>query len=603
MPDIDSSTARQFAEATRLLDIDPSASERRARDILRIEPAHGGALRLLAAALRRLERHGEAQQAEMEAIRASALIPDLALAARALAEDRQQQAEDLLLPYLQRYPTDSAAIVMLAEIGIRIGAYSRSEAFLSNVLSRVPAYSQARLALARLQLAQARLTEASETLDWFGRHDPGNAEALMMKAAVLDQLGEYERAAALQEALLRREPRSAALWVGYGDKLRTMGRTDEAAAAYRNALRLERSCGDAWWALADLETLSFNDDDVRALTEVLEADRPGRHDAPQLHFALAKAYEEAGRVEDSFRHLAEGNRLKRASFDYDPQTLTDEIGRAVGLFTADFFSERRDQGCPAPDPIFVLGMPRSGSTLIEQILASHSAVEGTSELPYIPALVRRLTGEEGSQGAPYPELLAQLDKSQLHSLGEEYLERARSHRKSSRPFFIDKMPHNWTDIGFILLILPNATIIDVRRHPLSCCLSNFKRYFAKGHPAAYALDEMGRYYRDYVRLLGHMDEVVPGRIRRVFHEALVEDSEAGIRRLLDQLGLPFEDACLRFHENERAVRTPSAEQVRRPINRDGFEAWRPYEPWLGPLKEALGPVLDRYPDLPERWPG
>lgn len=601
MQGIDSSTDRQFAEATRLLDIDPSAAVERARDILRTEPAHGGALRLLAAALRRLERYDEAQRAEMEAISASALIPDLAQAARALAEGRQEQAEDLLLPYLRRHPTDSAAIVMLAEIGFRIGAYSRSEAFLRNVLSRAPAYAQARLALARLQLAQARLAEASETLDWFGRQDPGNAEALMMKATVLEQLGEYERAAALQEALLRREPRSAALWVGYAHKLRTMGRTDEAAAAYRKAVGLERSCGDAWWGLADLGTPSFDEDDVRAMAEALEADRPGRHDAPQLHFALAKACEDAGLVEDSFRHLAEGNRLKRTSFDYDPQTLTDEIGRAAGLFTTAFFSERRDQGCPASDPIFVLGMPRSGSTLVEQILASHSMVEGTSELPHIPALVRRLTGEGGSEGAPYPELLAQLDKSQLASLGEEYLERARMHRKSSRPFFIDKMPHNWTDIGFILLILPNARIVDVRRHPLSCCLSNFKRYFAKGHPAAFSLDEMGRYYRDYVRMLGHMDEVLPGRTHRIFHETLVEDSEAGIRRLLDHLGLPFEEACLRFYENERAVRTPSVEQVRRPINRDGLEPWRPYEPWLGPLKEALGPVLERYPDLPERW--
>lgn len=598
MQGIDSSTDRHLAEATRLLDIDPPEAMERAREILRTEPAHGGALRLLAAALRRLERYDEAQQAEMEAIGASALIPELAQAARALAEGRQEQAEDLLLPYLRNHPTDSAAIVMLAEIAFRIGAYGRSEAFLRNVLSRAPAYAQARLALARLQLAQARLAEASETLDWFGRQDPGNSEALMMKAAVLEQLGEYERSAALQEALLRREPRSAILWVGYGHKLRTMGRTGEAAAAYREALRLEPGFGDAWWALADLAALPFDEDDVRAMTEALEAGGTG---APQLHFALAKACEDEGRIEAGFRHLTEGNRLKRASFAYDPRTLTDEVGRAAGLFTSEFFSERRDQGCPAPDPIFVVGMPRSGSTLVEQILASHSMVEGTSELPHIPALVRRLTGEERSQGASYPELLAELDKSQLASLGEEYLERARAHRKSGRPFFIDKMPHNWTDIGFILLILPNARIIDVRRHPLSCCLSNFKRYFAKGHPAAFSLEEMGRYYRDYVRLLGHMDEVLPGRIHRVFHEALVEDSETGIRALLDHVGLPFEEACLRFYENERAVRTPSAEQVRRPINRDGLEPWRPYEPWLGPLKEALGPVLERYPDAPRDW--
>jgi tetratricopeptide (TPR) repeat protein len=593
-----SSIDRLQSEAARLLDSDPAAAADRARAILELEPGRGGALRLLAAALRRLGRHEEAQPAEMEAISASGRIPVLAQVAQALASDRQEQAEDLLLPYLRRHPEDCAALVMLAEIGFRIGAYARSEGFLRNVLSRAPAYVAARLMLARVQLAQALPAAAGATLEPLLKQDPDHSEALMMKASLLDQLGDHEQAAQLQEKLLRLEPRAAGLWVGYGHKLRTTGRSAEAAAAYRQALQVDPACGDAWWALADLKTECFRDDDVAAMERVL-AGGARRNDTPQLHFALARACEEKGLIAESFRHLAEGNRLKRATFRYDPGTLSEEVRRAAGLFTPSFFGQRGGRGCLAPDPIFIVGMPRSGSTLVEQILASHSLVEGLSELPHIPALTRRLA-DEGRPGAlPYPELLARLDGARLKALGEEYLERASAHRRSGRPYFIDKMPHNWTDIGFIHLILPRARIIDVRRNPLSCCLSNFRQYFATGHPSAYSLEEMGRYYRDYVRLLGHFDEVLPGRIHRIFLEALVEDSEAVIRSLLDHLRLPFESACLRFHETDRPVRTPSAEQVRRPINREGAELGRAYEPWLGPLKSALGPVLDAYPEVPE----
>ncbi|HEX8381700.1 MAG TPA: sulfotransferase [Allosphingosinicella sp.] len=591
---------RLASEAARLLDSDPAAAADRAREILRIDAASGDALRLLAAALRRLDRHEEAQRAEMEAIGASGRIPALAEAARALASGRQEQAENLLIPHLRRHPQDSAALVMLAEIGFRIGAYGRSEAFLRNVLARAPAYSAARLALARVQLAQALPAAASATIDPILEQDPDHREALMMKASLLDQLGETERAAQLQERLLRLQPGSPGLWIGLGHNLRTTGRSGEAAAAYRQALRIDPSSGDAWWALADLKTETFGEEDIGSLKRSL-AGGARRNDAAQLHFALSRACEEKGLIGESFDHLAEGNRLKRATFRYDPETLSGEVRRAVRLFTPSFFAERGGRGCLSPAPIFILGMPRSGSTLVEQILASHSMVEGLSELPHMPALAHRLAAEGGPGTLPYPELLARLDGGRLKALGKEYLERASAHRRSGRPCFVDKMPHNWTDIGLIHLILPKARIIDVRRHPLSCCLSNFRQYFATGHPSAWSLDEMGRYYRDYVRLLAHFDAVLPGRIHRVFHEALVEDSEAEIRSLLAHLGLPFEAACLRSHQNGRAVRTPSAEQVRRPINREGVDRWKGYELWLGPLKQALGPVLERYPEVPETW--
>ncbi|HYN46371.1 MAG TPA: sulfotransferase, partial [Allosphingosinicella sp.] len=289
-------------------------------------------------------------------------------------------------------------------------------------------------------------------------------------------------------------------------------------------------------------------------------------------------------------HYAEGNRLRRAAIDYDPEEIGAHVRRSIALFTPEFFSSRAGQGCSAPDPIFILGMPRAGSTLIEQILASHERIEGTMELPDIPALAKKLGARKSkSELSAYPECLADLGADELRALGEEYLEATRIHRKTDRPFFIDKMPNNWAHVGLIRLILPNAKIIDARRHPLGCCFSNFKQHFARGQGFSYDLAELGRYYRDYVDLMAHFDAVQPGRVHRVAYEAMVDDPESQVRLMLGHLGLPFDPACLRFHENERAVRTASSEQVRRPINREGIEAWRAYEPWLRPLKDALGP--------------
>jgi hypothetical protein len=311
-----------------------------------------------------------------------------------------------------------------------------------------------------------------------------------------------------------------------------------------------------------------------------------------LHFALGKALEDAGRIKNSFVHYAEGNRLRRQAVDYDPKEIEAYVRRVPAIFTSDFFAERSGVGCDATDPIFILGMPRSGSTLIEQILASHPQVEGTMELPDVPAMVKRISGEKQR----YLEALVQLDLTAFEALGQEYLERTRVQRKTDRPFFIDKMPNNWTHVPLIHLMLPNAKIIDARRHPLACCFSNFKQHFARGQAFTYDLSELGHYYAAYVRLMQHVDEVLPGRIHRIFHEDMVEDPEREVRRLLGHLSLPFDEACLRFYENDRAVRTASSEQVRRPINREGVDRWQPFEPWLRPLKDALGRVLDSYPE-------
>jgi hypothetical protein len=315
---------------------------------------------------------------------------------------------------------------------------------------------------------------------------------------------------------------------------------------------------------------------------------------------MGKALEDAGAYAESFEHYAQGNRIRRAGIMYSPDELTALVRRSRALFTREFFAQRRGYGDPSPAPIFILGLPRAGSTLLEQILASHSQVEGTMELPDIAALAKSLAPvADTAAAANYPEILSTLSVQECRALGAEYLSRTRIQRKTAAPFFIDKMPNNFVHIGLIELALPNARIIDARRHPLGCCFSGFKQHFARGQHFTYSQEDIGRYYRDYVELMAHFDAALPGRIHRVIYETLIEDTEAEVRRLLTYCRLPFEAQCLRFYENERAVRTASSQQVRKPIFRDGVDHWRHYEPWLGPLKAALGPVLEAYPGVPD----
>jgi hypothetical protein len=317
-------------------------------------------------------------------------------------------------------------------------------------------------------------------------------------------------------------------------------------------------------------------------------------DRLHLHFALGKAHGDAGSAERSFHHYAAGNALRREEQDYDPEAVTAQVDGVIATLTPAFLAEREDWGDPAPDPIFILGLPRAGSTLVEQILSCHSQIEGTMELPDIPFLVAREARAQGLPARDWPAAVKAMDRDKLAALGAEFLERTRVQRKTGKPFYIDKLPNNWAYAGFIHLILPNARLIDARRHPLDCCFSNFRQHFAKGQAFTYSLEEIGRYYADYVRAMDHYDSVLPGRIHRVIHERLLEDPEAEVRALLAYLGLPFEDACLEFHTSSRPVRTASSEQVRRPINRDGVDQWQPFDAWLGPLREALG-------DLPETY--
>ena len=518
--------------------------------------------------------------------------PDLLRAGQALAANDLPTAEALLRPHLKRAPTDVPAIRMMAELAARVGRLVDSENLLRRALELAPGFAAARANLATVLYRQNRAAEAIAELERIERDGAGHIGHASLKAAAYGRIGGHEEALGLYRQVLDARPREPKLWLSYGHILKTVGNQPEAVAAYRQAIAIEPTLGEAWWSLANLKTIRFDDGDVAAMRSALESAKLSHDERFHLHFALGKALEDRGDAESSFRHYAEGNRLRRKRLDYDPTVIPEHVDRSVALFTSGFFASRRDWGCERPDPIFIVGMPRAGSTLVEQILASHPQIEGTAELPDIPALARRLDGRKHKgEASHYPECLAEMGAAELAALGEEYLERAQVQRFTDRPLFIDKLPNNWAHVGLIRLILPNARIIDARRHPVACCFSNFKQHYARGQKFSYDLAEVGQYYCDYVRLMRHFDQVLPGKVHRVIHEELVADPEQEVRRLLDFLDLPFDPACLAFYENPRAVRTASSEQVRRPISREGLEQWKLFEPWLGPLKQALQPVL------------
>lgn len=581
-------------EARRLVASDPAAALRIARQAIAERPHEPEAYRVAALAYRALSRNEEADRAEIEAIDASVHDPELCEAATALASNTLHIAEPILRARLKAVPHDVAAIRMLAEVAGRIGRNRDAEALLRRALELAPAFHAARSNLAIVLHRQNRTEEALAELARLTAIDPDNPGYANLKAAALGRVGEFDEALALYESIIARGSKNPKLWMSYGHTLKTVGRQEDSIRAYRQAVALRPALGEAWWSLANLKTVRFGDSDIAAMEVALASGQLDEEDRFHLEFALGKAREDAGDAERSFRHYEAGNAQRRAQLGYDPDAFSRQVDKAIATFTSAFFAERAGWGHDAPDPIFILGMPRAGSTLIEQILSSHSQVEGTMELPDIPALVAR--SEEGR--GRYPEATAALARADADALGADYIARTRIQRKEGKPFFIDKLPNNWVQAGFIHLILPNARIIDARRHPLDCCFSNFKQHFARGQSFSYGLDDVGRYYADYVRLMAHFDAVLPGRVHRVIHERLLDDPEGETRALLQALALPFEDGCLQFYNNQRPVRTASSEQVRRPINREGVGQWMPYEKWLDPLKNALGAVLDCYPEPP-----
>lgn len=514
------------------------------------------------------------------------LPPNLAASWDLLHEGKLHKAEELCRQFMQQNPQHIDGMRILAEIAVRSGVLEDAEFLLESAVAFDASHRQARIdyvqVLSKRQRFQKAVEEAKALLD----KTPDNPQLQSLYAIQCMQLGDYETALELFDKILERVPHDPVTNVSKGHALKTGGRSGEAVEAYRAALGSQPLYCDAWYSLANLKVYRFDDAELSAMEALESNPHLGGQDRVYLQFALGKAYEDRADYAQSFQHYAKGNAIKKAQLQYRAEGTTKECDDQIAACTPEVFA--RETGCEAPDPIFILGLPRAGSTLLEQILSSHSMVDGTMELPNVLSIsgkLRRLGQRQGNQ--KYPFNLAELSAEQLAILGEEYIRDTRIHRLGA-PFFIDKMPNNFRHIGLIKLMLPNAKVIDARRDPMSCCFSGFKQLFAEGQMFSYDLEDIGQYYLDYVRLMEHWDQVLPGFVLKVQHEHVVSDLETEVRRLLDFCGLPFEESCLEFHKTERNVRTPSSEQVRQPIFSTALEQWKHFEPWLGPLKARLG---------------
>jgi tetratricopeptide (TPR) repeat protein len=565
------------------------------RKAVHLDPKHAGAWRTLGDQLNAAGDEDESRKAYGMHLQASTRHPELVDAANHLYAKSIGKAERLVREVLKKDPGDVNAIRMLAEIATRMGRLEDAQNLLERCLELAPDFNLARQAYASMLMRRNLLEQSLSEVDRLLKLEPDNPAYLIIKGAVLSRKGEHDPALKIYEKLFENYPGHAGAQMFYGHTLKTVARMDDAVIAYRKAIELSPSIGEAYWSLANLKTFEFTDDDIAKMREQFQPETGDPDDQSHLAFALGKAFEDREEFDKSFEYYEQGNSIRSQSHRHDIKINILETARQIKSLNTGFFAAREEYGCTAADPIFVVGLPRSGSTLVEQILASHSQVEGTSELPDIIAITRKLDAATRQNPAgKYPEILSELSAEQFKELGESYIDTTRVQRTDT-PYFIDKMPNNFRHIGLIHFILPNAKIVDARRHPMGACFSGYKQLFASGQTFTYDLKGVGYYYRDYMKMMDHWDEVLPGRIYRVQYEDMVNDTETQIRLLLDYCGLEFEEQCLRFYETERAVRTPSSEQVRQPVYTQGLDQWRNFDAHLGPLKEALGPLLERYP--------
>ncbi|MAN45338.1 MAG: tetratricopeptide repeat protein [Alphaproteobacteria bacterium] len=533
-----------------------------------------------------------ATNAKAQAVRLQGLPRELLAVTNHIHEGRVFRAEEIARAFLRKNPTHVEGMRLLADIGTRLGVQEDAEFLLESAVELDPDNIQLRLDYIQVLRKRQKFSDALEQAKILMAREPGNPVFQSHYAIESMQAGDYETALDYFDRILKALPEDPATLVSRGHALKTYGRTEDAIASYRAATKVAPGQGDAWYGLANLKTYAFSEEELTRMEA--QAASPDIDHMSRIHiaFALGKAHEDRKNHNKAFEAYALGNALKHQTVRYTTEQMQAEFDLQKSICTQDLFKAQSGKGCPAPDPIFILGLPRAGSTLIEQVLASHPQVDGTLELPNILSLAHRLRGRKQlTDRERYPRVLHELSAKDLKALGEEYIETTRIHRQGA-PFFTDKMPNNFRHIGLIHLILPNARIIDARRNPMDCCWSGYKQLFAEGQEFTYSLDDIGHYYRGYVDLMDHWDRVLPeDRILRVQHEDVLDDLESQVRRILDYCGLPFDAACVDFHKTDRAVRTASSEQVRRPINKSGLEQWRPYEAHLEPLKAALGPDL------------
>ena len=537
---------------------------------------------------------GNAAAAAAHVATLKTLPADVVTATALFSDGDLAAAEELIRAFLVKNGHHVEAMRLLARIGVQREVLDDAQLLLEGVLELAPDYRAARFDYAQVLVARHMHQAAREQVARLLAADPADRNYRTLDATICVGLGEHERAIELYRALLPGAVQPADLHLSIAHSQKTLGRRDEAIQEYREAARARAGYGDAYWSLANLKTYRFADRELEAMRAAESAPDIATVDRYHLCFALGKALEDREQYAESFACYERGNALKRAASRYRPEVLEQNTRLQREICTHALFARNRGSGAPDRDPIFIVGLPRSGSTLIEQILASHSSVEGTQELADIPRIVVDLQGRDWNPAEPrYPAALAELGSPQLRNLGEKYLADTRVYR-TGKPRFIDKMPNNFRHVGLLQLILPNAKIIDARREPMACCFGNLKQLFAHGQEFAYSSEDIARYYRTYLELMRHWDTVLPGRVLRIQHEDLVDDLEGNVRRLLDYCELEFEPACLDFHKTERSVRTASSEQVRQPLYREGLDQWRHYEPWLGPLREMLGDALTRY---------
>ena len=567
------------------------------RQACELNPALPSSWNYLYQYFKKVQNQPAADHAQEQIKKLQSLPGLLLFIAQILNEGRLGLAETKCRAFLKENPTHTYAMSLLAEIANRFGYFDDAEFLLQKAVEFKPQDGDLRLNYASILRKKQKFAQTTEQVNILCDQFPENLNYQAQKASDLMQGGDHAKAITMFDDILKKNPYNFSTLTSKGHAQKTLGNADQAIKSYQSAYQIKPDHGEAYFSLSNLKTYSFSKKELDSMRGQVERVDLSLRDKAYFHFALAQGCEVQGEYEEAFFHLDRGNQIKNDQSKYSIENMEREFQAQIDICTDSFFKELGQGGHDTRDPVFILGLPRAGSTLIEQILASHSMIDGTLELPNILSMAQSLRGDDiyGKEGN-YPKSMDALTLKQRESFGKSFIEETRMHRKNA-PMFTDKMPNNFRHIGLIHLIMPNAKIIDARRYPLDCCFSMFKQLFAQGQEFTYGLREAGSYYKSYVKLMNHWDEVLPGKILRVNNEDVVDDLEGQVTRMLEFLEIPFEEECISFYKTDRLVRTPSSEQVRKPVNKDGMERWKPYSKNLKPLLESLGDDLLKPEDI------